>query len=633
MTQFKPTLMIRRMAVYAGGHPAYDESFRPGVNIIRGTNSSGKSTIADFLFFALGGDVSVWKAEAERCNEVLLEALINGTPVTLRRTISRSTRRPMSIFWGEFEKAKASAVEGWQVFPFQRGENKQSFSQVVFRTLGLPEVRSDVENNITMHQILRLIYVDQLSPVENLMRTEAFDTSLTRAAVRDLLFGIYDDMLYQSELRLREKKRELDYATSEFKSVREVLGELGHEIDLENLKKTMSETEDRLVKIQTTIEEISKVQLAEREKLAKKDGQTLGSALLAARQERQRLEADIRALELEIEDSREFIVAIGRRLIALGDSISTREVLGELPITHCPHCLNPLVPTVSTNLCFLCKQPISETSGRSQALRMRQELVFQQNESEGLLKEKEIKFTQLKEALPLIVEKERSLQRQFDAEMRVVRTSRDQRLDALLVQKGNLEGQMQILHIQAKAVGVLERLKTRIKNLEAAVRGLELEIANKRQAQEGRRNEAMENITWYALLLLRSDLPREEFFKTGKSVTVDFEKNSFSVDGRNQFSASSTGYLKNCIHYAIFFASLELEFFRYPRLILCDNMEDKGMEEERSHNFQRVIVDLSKKLDVAHQIIFTTSMIDPSLNKPDLCIGSFYDQTNKSLRF
>lgn len=611
----------------------YDESFSIGVNIIRGTNSSGKSTIADFLFFALGGNVSVWKPEAERCNEVLLEALINGDPVTLRRTISRSARQPMAIFWGEFEKAKASAVEGWQVFPFQRSENKQSFSQVLFRALGLPEVRSDVESNITMHQILRLIYVDQLSLVENLMRTEAFDTSLTRAAVRDLLFGIYDDTLYQCELKLREKKHELDQANSEFNSTRKVLGETGHELDLEKVKKAMSETEDRLVKTQAAIEEISRAGLAERDKVAEKERPAIASALLAAMQERQRLETDMQAQELEVQDSRDFLSAIESRLIALNDSISTREVLGELPITHCPHCLNPLSSSASKNSCFLCKQPISETSGRSQALRMRQELVFQQKESEGLLKEKETKLTQIKGALPLAVEKERSLQRQFDAEMRVARTSRDQKLDALLVQKGNLESQMQFLHMQAKAVGVLERLKTRIGNLEATVRGLEMEIATKRQSQEGRRNEAMKNITQHALLLLRSDLPREEFFKTGKSVTVDFEKNSFAVDGRNQFSASSTGYLKNCIHYAIFFASLNLEFFRYPRLILCDNMEDKGMEEERSRNFQRVIVNLSKRFDVAHQIIFTTSMIDPGLNTPESCIGSYYDQDNKSLRF
>ena len=36
---------------------AYDELFHKGVNIIRGHNSSGKSTIIRFIFLALGGSL------------------------------------------------------------------------------------------------------------------------------------------------------------------------------------------------------------------------------------------------------------------------------------------------------------------------------------------------------------------------------------------------------------------------------------------------------------------------------------------------------------------------------------------------------------------------------------------------
>lgn len=210
MTLYRPYLELRRLIAYAGGHPAYDERFKPGINIIRGSNSSGKSTIADFIFFALGGDVSEWKPEAERCSDIFAEVLINDAPVTLRRTVSRQSRQPMMIYWDALDRAQASAADGWQIFSFPRSKEKDSFSQVLFRALGMPEVRSDMESNITLHQILRLIYVDQLSPVENLLRTESFDTVLTRSIVRDLLYGVYDDTLYLCELKLRQRRKELE---------------------------------------------------------------------------------------------------------------------------------------------------------------------------------------------------------------------------------------------------------------------------------------------------------------------------------------------------------------------------------------------------------------------------------------
>lgn len=625
--------MVRRLAVYANGHPVYDEAFRLGVNIIRGANSSGKSTIADFLFFALGGDVSAWKLEAERCSEVVAEVLINGSPLTLRRGVSKSARQPMMLFWGDYEHARASAVDGWQVFSFQRSEEKQSFSQVLFRAMGFPEVRSDMENNITMHQILRLIYVDQLSLVENLMRTEHFDTPLTREAVRDLLFGFYDDVLYRCELKLRDKRRELETARTEFDSAMGVLGQTGHELDMDKVSSAIADTEDCLGKIQTAIDAFGRTSTAALSPGTQDAIRKLGDALVAARREKDKIETEIRTTELDIEDSREFITALENRQIAIENSISTREILGELPLTRCPHCLQSLEQVLPKNVCFLCKQPVAETTGRSQALRMRQELVFQQKESEALLSEKERRLTKLKEVFPAVAEKEKTLQREFDAARETATTSRDQELDALFVQRGMLDSRKQFLLMQAKAIGVLERLKSRITNLSSDIRRLEMEIVAKRKAQERKKAEAMQCVHRNVLELLRADTHHEEVFQRGQSVLVDFRKNAFAVDGQNQFSASSIAYLKNCIHYGVFFASLELDFFRYPRLIICDNMEDKGMQEARSQNFQRAVVAKAKTFDVEHQIIFTTSMIDSSLDNPDLCIGSKYTPSRKSLKF
>ena len=95
----------------------------------------------------------------------------------------------------------------------------------------------------------------------------------------------------------------------------------------------------------------------------------------------------------------------------------------------------------------------------------------------------------------------------------------------------------------------------------------------------------------------------------------------------------------------------------YPRFFLSDNMEDKGMEENRSRNFQNILVKrlnelenkrlstinsklstdskpstLNSKLNNDYQVIFATSNIANELNKPEYTVGDYYSQANKSLK-
>ena len=70
MTLLEPYLFVQRLMVFDhSGSKVIDVAFRHGVNIIRGTNSSGKSTLLNFLFYGLGGDFSNWTNEARRCEE------------------------------------------------------------------------------------------------------------------------------------------------------------------------------------------------------------------------------------------------------------------------------------------------------------------------------------------------------------------------------------------------------------------------------------------------------------------------------------------------------------------------------------------------------------------------------------
>ena len=74
MMASKSTLFINRFIVIStSGQIAYDETFHKGVNIIRGKNSSGKSTIMNLLFFALGGNFKKWNSAALECDTVIVE--------------------------------------------------------------------------------------------------------------------------------------------------------------------------------------------------------------------------------------------------------------------------------------------------------------------------------------------------------------------------------------------------------------------------------------------------------------------------------------------------------------------------------------------------------------------------------
>ena len=105
MTRIDPSLVLTRLVVLAGDKHAYDEVFHEGLNLIRGENSTGKSTIANMIFYALGGDYTKWTPEAARCDQVVAEVLLNGTPLALRREMTTSGQRPTDVFWGDADNA------------------------------------------------------------------------------------------------------------------------------------------------------------------------------------------------------------------------------------------------------------------------------------------------------------------------------------------------------------------------------------------------------------------------------------------------------------------------------------------------------------------------------------------------
>jgi hypothetical protein len=631
MTQDRPSLQLNRLIIRTHGNGiAFDEVFHSGVNIIRGNNSSGKSTISNFIFYVLGGDYRNWTTEALKCKEVIAEVFINNALITIKREVSETGSKPMSFYWGNYEKSKNDSLN-WETYPYRKTDNQISFSNVMFNALSFPEVKSHGNSNITIHQILRLLYLDQDTPTQSLFRFERFDLPLTREAISEILLGVYDDELYNSRLALKECIKSHEEKKKEYESLNIVFSQTGNKTNVTGVLSEIEKQKETLLKIDSNISELrEKVKIRTTKKTAL-NSEKVQETLIKYKNEIRDLKSQINEFDIEIADSSQFITTLEKRIFELKSSLLTKKILGELPLTHCPQCLSKLDLIDLENSCHLCKQPLEEEAEKANAKRLLQEMQIQVKESKALLDSKSKKFASLIGELPITQEKARSVQKQLDSSIENPQSTRDENIDLLLVEKGGVEMNIEFLAHQLKSVELLELLKKELGLLSAKISKLKIEIQDKETLQKRNNQKAIKKISDYTLTILKADLDRQEEFNRGNKVEIDFLRDSYSLDGGNNFSASSKIYFKNSILFSIFFSSLELDFFRYPRFILCDNMEDKGMEKIRTQNFQNIITKMSNASDTKHQIIFTTSMISEKLNTSDYCVGKEYNMGHKTL--
>lgn len=638
MTSNKPTLQVHRFIVFEqNGKRVYDEEFHPGVNIIRGKNSSGKSTIMNLLYFALGGDFTAWSQAASRCKSVLVEVIINGVVVTLRRIISTASMRPLMIYHGNIDDALKNSDDGWKLFPYRLTEKTFSFSRVLFDLLGYPEVRSDAgDTNITMHQILRLMSVDQESPTDSLFRYDHFDYPITREAVSELLLGIYDNALYN--YRLHEKdlqgvKKDLE---SEFRGLKRLYRDTADTIDTAKVDQTIYEKEQSLTRLEQMITEKNQQTTYTVPRKSSVNVVAKIDSLNVLKQEITELKLKIQSSEEDIIDSQLFIESLTHKLDQIEDSILTRQSLGELPLTHCPQCLSPLQPVEQEGVCSLCHQPIDKEHSNSYASRVQQEIKMQISESRRIISSKEDRTRTYKQVLDQKVAQAEQLQRDINLSTRNSKPAGQEELERLYEMRGSVKQEVLYLKKQKQIAMRFAQLSEEIAQKNKELELLQRDIELLEQQQASNRKKAMDKIKTITAYILNKDLPRQSEFTTAKAseVDVNFKANSIALGGQFNYSASSNVYLKNSVRFAIFFASLVLDFFRYPAFIACDNMEDKGMEEERSQNFQKLLVAMCSKFPKeSYQMIFTTSMIAPELNTNDYCVGDAYTSENKSLKF
>lgn len=633
-------IFLNRLQIITdNGEIAYDELFHKGVNIIRGDNSSGKSTLTHFIFFVLGGAFKDFVPEARQCSQAIAEVEMNDAVFTIKRSIEKDEKgnvnpqTPLFFYWGTMiESANPPLGKGWQKFGYKTTDQNKSFSNVIFDNLGLPIVKGDA--NITVHQILRLLYIDQDSPTSSLFYYEHFDSQLTRETVSDLLLGVFDEELYENKKRLISAEREFEGIKSEIKATANFFSD-STSLDLKHLTSSIEFRESEISEIQ---DEIIAIRNKKKEIIFNEESKLLFQRLneIAINQRKivVELEGKISQLKYEIEDSIFFVDTLNSKIKALKNSIQTRDFLGNLPLDFCPECLCKIKPNIHSSKCKLCKEDIDQTFGVVQARRMELEIGFQINESQKLLDLNKRELLELESKWTAEIGKLNDIQNQVNIAMVDVKSFNEEAIDSLNVKKGFIEGEIIQFRTMLENATLFDKLISKKNELEKEIYFLKTYIKKAENGQAKLKNKINEKIKEEGVYLLNNDLDRQDEFKHASDFFIDFSNNiSFLSNKYSRYSASSNFYLKVSARFSIFLASLRLDQMRFPRFIFADNMEDKGIEMKRAQNLQKLLIDRVSNYDAnSFQIIYTTSYITDELEQSNLVVGDYYTKENPSLK-
>ncbi|WP_174868636.1 AAA family ATPase [Pectobacterium polaris] len=639
MTNKKSTLKLNRLVVYYGVKKIYNETFHTGVNIIRGEHSVGKSTILDMIFYVLGGEPKKddWKYPADVCSYVLAEISVNKNVITLKRQINADGGIPhIEIYDGNYEDA-IKDVGSWSDYGSRRNNEKLSFSEIMFELFNWGQYKSSDYQNLTMHQIMRLIYLSQSSDSNRIFRKESTrsDNENTRLAIAEFLLGLDDLETHSYRQSLLKNEREYENSGTELRTYFEVLGnnaDLTVEKINEAIEKKKIELDEINAKRSLLLDKTETPDILEKNNISNERNNALEkSHKLTLKINIKNIELD--AIKTELQDCILFGKSLDYRMKALNESKDTYQSLGKISFEYCPCCFTPVSDSSKEEEaeCALCKASELTASLTEKYIETLNELQYQTRQNESIIGKLSENINYLEK---FISELNSELQSTQDKLFDLSLTSNHRELAIAEIIEERTAKLLEISSLNekiesaTKVDNLIKRREFILQKIEACrTKIIALEAKN---AQ--RRIYTLKMLGDISTCILEMDSGNEDKFKSAASLSteIDFAKDRWLLNERVNYSDSSNVVKKSALHLAFLLFSITDENCRYPRFSIMD-FECGDINEERSQNLQKIITScLDGKTD--YQLIMTTSKVAPSLNNDEFGVGRFYGKNDYILK-
>ncbi len=481
-----------------------------------------------------------------------------------------------------------------------------------------------------MHQLLRLLYADQQTPPGKLFRFESFDTREIRETVGQLVIGVNGYDLYESLIKLREVKA--DYAEKDRLYKAAILSLPSPEglTSVAILNTRLGELNTRKVRITNEIRTVDSIVEEDQAKKFVAERQVMRRRLQKLAGELQGSEQRLSDLEGEQGEINQFIEHLEQQLAALSAAENLSFRLGTIEFQYCPACLKPLSDKQAQH-CIVCDEIIDEDKAKSKYFELKVDHELQIRESRQLLTMKAAEVERLESEVRTLRRAYSSTMADFSSRYDVSNSPREAYLAERYKLLGGLEREAEYMEELRATLQRIDELSVQRSTLNDEIALLEAKIKRLEASYMARVAKAMNLVGTIGKRILTKDLKRQEAFENPTAFSINFGDDAMLVDGKMNFAESSNVVLKNTAILSLLLAASYDADFWHPKFLLMDNIEDKGMEEKRSHNYQRILIEESKNAKFPHQIIFTTSMLDPTLEPSGLTVGPHYTRQMKTL--
>lgn len=270
--------------VYEGKNYFFEsKEFDDNIILIEGDNGTGKSTFCNLIYFAMGGEVPIFRRNNDKRHEQItsdsdnyvdLYVSINDDSYLLRRyfednevTVIPYVRAVEKVYSEDKvtlleEKVRFLLSEGrTEIYPVNRSKDAYIFSDWILEKLGISVVELFHGYNtfkINISDLMRLIYHDQQPNPEGIFKkpdtnsTYVSDSELVRKAIFELLVGKAYSDYYDSIVEEKKLSREKSLAkavVNEYRILADKMRKNGDTKNVSFLQKEISDKEKQIEKL------------------------------------------------------------------------------------------------------------------------------------------------------------------------------------------------------------------------------------------------------------------------------------------------------------------------------------------------------------------------------------------------